>query len=120
MTQLDFFLKINEFARENNMMCRLEPFGLTASSGDWSICVDFSFSDDLYICSRTLYYHIKERGNGMVNYWHEEIHDCKHHITGPGYGHCITTQTPVKLSSLCDRFLKELKHEATYYQPIKR
>ena len=119
MNKNEFFEKINEFASKNNMKCKLEPFGLIGK-GSYSIHVSYRFSDGLYIMSRSLYYHILEVEDGKVNYWHEVIHDCKHHITGPGYGSSTYVQTPITLDVLCDGFLSELKKDAAYYEPINR
>lgn len=116
MTKEELFEKVNEFAKAHSMECKLGQFGL-CGNGDWSISVSYKFSDGLYINRRSEIYHIREVSDGKVNYWHEVIHDCKHHITGPGYRGSRSEQEPVTLDKICRRFIKELGDSFVYYNP---
>lgn len=113
-----FFEKIRSFAESNNMTAEMT---WNDFHGDWGVKVSYAFKDEFYIIHRSEAYYVKENENGKVNYWHEEIHDGKHRMSGPGYAsNAVFKQTPIRLEVLCSRFLNELKQSARYYEPIKR
>ena len=117
MTKLEFFQKIKDFADSHNMNCTLDKGGL-CNRGDWCVCVDYGFSTGYERLHRSEIYFIEEYPDGCI-FWREEIHDGKHRISGPGYVSSISTQKPVKLEWICEKFLKELKHSHWHYEPIK-
>ena len=111
MNRIQFYKKINEFAKTHHMKCTLgtDYYG-------WSVCVEYAFSDGFCKIRRSETYMVKEREGGKVNYVSRRIHDGRCRYSGDGYG--IFEQKPIFLEDLCYKFLKELEDSYRYYQPI--
>lgn len=115
MNKEEFYRQIKAFADSHNMRCELKQGRETLISCDWRVIVSYTFTwGNTSGISRSEIYYVKELTDSNVRYWHETIHNTKHHITGPNYG-SVVEQKPMTLEKLCDRFLRELRHSAEYY-----
>lgn len=118
MTEDEFYNRVSEFAKAHNMTCKMEPFALPSIAGHYTLSVSYKFSEPPFVIHRSERYHIRKVKGGKVNYWTEDIHDGRKHISGPGYRGSSDEQAPVPLDVICARFLGALEQASRYYEPI--
>lgn len=113
-----FYNKVKQVAENNAMACELRENYYR--DGTYTVSVSFQFSDVFRTHSRTLMRHIKPLKGGKVNFWEVTIHDCKHHISGPGYyswpnyDHIYKN---VELTEVLQDFIREIENDARFYRP---
>ena len=120
MDKNEFYDRVRQAANEKGMTCELHEDYY--KKGTYSVVVSFTFSWNMMTYRRSLIRHIKPLSNGKVNFWSEEIHEGKHHISGPGYYSWPNYDHVYKgkeLAEIYNNFVAEIYEDAHYYAPIR-